>query len=96
VSGDGQSGPFGAMLAPPFIVKVTDSGGRDVSGVIVQFAATLGRVSPTTATTDSNGQASVTIVLPRTYPTTASYSASVGSLTPVTIHATTAIISHRR
>jgi len=76
------------MLATPFVVKVTDRNGRNVAGASVTFASTGGgAVTPTTAKTDSSGLPSTTITLPLSY-STASYTATVDSLAPVTTQGT--------
>lgn len=60
VSGANQNGTAGAPLPAPVVVKVTDAQGRDVSGQQVSFTVTggSGTVSPASAATDANGQAS--------------------------------------
>ena len=59
VTGNGQSGLIGQTLPTPLVVKVSSTSGSGVRGVQVTFAVTAGSatVSPTTATTDSSGQA---------------------------------------
>ncbi|MBF8248542.1 MAG: hypothetical protein HW374_1342, partial [Bacteroidetes bacterium] len=86
LSGDGQSGTAGRLLAQPFVVSVTDAFGNAVSGVNVQFAvATVPPGATLTATsvaTDSLGEARTTLrlgSLPGNYVTTA----TVSALTPV-------------
>lgn len=66
VSGNDQTGSPGATLAQPLVVKVSDADGVGVSGVSVDFftegtggAGVAGGLLTTTATTGSNGQASV-------------------------------------
>lgn len=89
VSGDGQSGRPTTNLGNPLVVQATDRLGNGVAGVAVEFrpAAGGGTVSPATATTDANGEAS----------TTATFGSSVGphtfiadssGLLPVTFKAT--------
>ncbi|MBD2772975.1 N,N-dimethylformamidase beta subunit family domain-containing protein [Iningainema tapete] len=65
VSGDNQTGTAGAALANPFVVRVQDSAGNPQSGVTVNFAVTSGggSVSPTSAVTGANGQASTVLTL---------------------------------
>jgi hypothetical protein len=67
VSGDGQSGLLGSRLPDPLVVKVTDAEGRLVAGTSVEFsfAAEIpgGVVTPQTATTDEQGQASAEVQL---------------------------------
>ena len=59
VSGDGQEGTVGAVLAEPFVVSVLDADGAAIAGAVVTFSVTAGggTLSATTATTDANGQA---------------------------------------
>jgi alpha-tubulin suppressor-like RCC1 family protein len=87
ISSDTVSGPFGAMLATPMTVKATDANGHAVSGAHVAFASTGGSVTPIGATTNANGEASTTIVLPIAYGV-ATYTATVNSLPPVSVHGT--------
>jgi large repetitive protein len=67
LSGDGQSGRVGEPLPKPVVVQVTDSKGRAVEGVDVNFAwisAGPGAdVVPGTATTDADGEADAQVVL---------------------------------
>lgn len=65
VSGNGQVGLVGSALSLPLVVKVTNSAGAPVAGVGVQFAVTAGAatVSPTTSSTDANGQAQANVTL---------------------------------
>src|SRR5579883_1860254 len=63
VSGDNQSGAIGNALPNPLVVQVLDSSGNPQSGVTVTFAVTSGggSVSPTSAVTGSNDQASTVL-----------------------------------
>ena len=65
VSGDGQQGPAGTVLAAPFVVSVLDEDGEAIAGVVVTFSVTTGggMLSSTTATTDANGRARSTLTL---------------------------------
>jgi hypothetical protein len=65
VSGNGQVGLIGQPLSLPLIVKVTGASGVAVKGATVTFAVTAGAatVSPSTATTDSLGQAKTQVTL---------------------------------
>ncbi len=65
VSGDNQSGTPGTRLPSPFVVKVTDSKGQGVSGKQVTFSVNAGdgRLSTTSAPTDSNGLAETYLAL---------------------------------
>ncbi|MBI4544536.1 MAG: Ig-like domain-containing protein [Gemmatimonadetes bacterium] len=59
LKGDGQSATVSAAVTDSLTVKVTDAFGNSVSGVTVAWAVSAGggAVSPTSATTDANGQA---------------------------------------
>jgi len=65
ISGNGQVGLVGTSLSLPLVVKVTGSGGAAIKGASVTFAVTSGAatLSPTTATTDSSGQAKTQVTL---------------------------------
>jgi len=65
VSGNGQVGLVGTSLSLPLIVKVTGTSGAPIKGATVTFAVTGGAatLSPTTATTDSSGQAKTQVTL---------------------------------
>jgi hypothetical protein len=66
VSGDNQSGTVGTTLTNPLVVKVTNNkNGKAVANIIVTFTVKSGggSVSPGSATTDSNGQASTKLTL---------------------------------
>ena len=60
VSGDGQTGQAGTRLGSALVVRVLDEGDNPVSGVAVSWtvASGGGSVSPTSATTGADGQAS--------------------------------------
>jgi uncharacterized protein (TIGR03437 family) len=65
VSGDLQNGAPGAVLAKPLVVLVQDVNGNPVAGRTASFAASPGaQVTPATAITGANGQASTTLRLP--------------------------------
>ena len=59
VSGDGQSGTVGTALAQPLVIKATDSKGKALRNLPVEFRVTSGdgSASPATATTNSQGLA---------------------------------------
>ena len=59
VSGDDQTGPVSTELTLPLVVSVKDGGGNPVPNVAVSWVigAGGGSVSPSTSTTDANGQA---------------------------------------
>jgi uncharacterized protein (TIGR03437 family) len=65
LSGDAQTGAPGAQLAQPLMVVVKDGSGNPVPGQTVTFAASPGaQVTPASAVTGANGQASVTLRMP--------------------------------
>ena len=90
VSGNGQAGTAGQVLATPFTVQVTDSGGNPVSGTTVTFAVTAGGGTLTAGTvaTNSSGLASTTLTLGTAGTNTVT--ATSGTLTgsPITFTAT--------
>ena len=59
LSGAGQGGKPGAVLAESLVVRAVTSAGKPVSGVTVMWATTTGSgtVSPSQSTTDSGGRA---------------------------------------
>ncbi|HET8650538.1 MAG TPA: Ig-like domain-containing protein, partial [Gemmatimonadales bacterium] len=65
LTGDKQTGIAGQALPAPLVVRVHDKSGSAVSGVSVSFAVAAGggSLSNSSATTDANGQASVTLTL---------------------------------
>ena len=65
ISGENQQDLPGAPLVNPFVVEVRDQFDNPFSGAQVTFAVTSGggRLSVTTATTDSNGRAESTLTL---------------------------------
>lgn len=60
VSGSGQTTPYGSAFASPLVVIVRDASGNPVSGAVVTFSGSGLNFASTTATTGSNGEASVT------------------------------------
>lgn len=66
VSGEGQTGPVGAPLAAPLVVRVADRHAAPVAGVPVRFALApdAGRVAPADAITDAAGEARTVWTLP--------------------------------
>jgi adhesin/invasin len=67
VSGAGQSGKAGAMLASPAVVRAVASDSIGVGGVTVIFAAPVGgAVGTGSAVTDATGSASTTLTLAKT------------------------------
>ena len=89
VSGDGQEGTVGAVLAEPFVVSVLDEDGAAIAGAVVSFSVTAGggTLSATTATTDANGQARSRLTLGSDAGTN-TVSATVEGLEPGTFTAT--------
>ena len=89
VSGDGQEGLAGAVLAEPFVVSVLDEDGAAIAGAVVTFAVTAGggTLSSTTSTTDANGRAATRLTLGSDAGTN-TVSATVEGLEPVTFTAT--------
>ena len=65
ISGGTQTGVVGGTLAQPIVVKVSDSKGRAIPGVAVNFRIDSGNgtLAPTVATTDASGQAQTTWTL---------------------------------
>ncbi|MFO7894634.1 MAG: Ig-like domain-containing protein [Longimicrobiales bacterium] len=63
VSGDGQTGTVGEALSQEVTVQVVDADDQPISGVDVTFETDNGSVSPATATTSAQGQASTTWTL---------------------------------
>ena len=88
VSGDEQEGTVGKLLAKPFVVSVLDQNGAAFAGAVVTFSVTAGggTLSPTTATTDANGQARSTLTL-GSDPGTNTVTATVEGLEPATFTA---------
>ncbi|MGI8988632.1 MAG: Ig-like domain-containing protein [Bryobacteraceae bacterium] len=65
VQGDGQSGAPGALLPRPLVVMLADGSGNPIAGMAVKFQASGGaQISPVSAATDANGQASALYRLP--------------------------------
>lgn len=62
VSGGGQSAKTQEALSQPFVVEVTDADGAPVADVSVNWSVTAGpgSISPSSSTTDAQGQASTT------------------------------------
>jgi len=63
VDGGDQTGPVGAELARPIVLRATDSRGQPATGARIAFllgaGAAGGRVEPDTALTDADGRAAV-------------------------------------
>ena len=90
VSGDNQSGAAGTTLPNALVVQVKDGASNPSSGVTVNFAVTSGggSVSPTSAVTDANGQASTVLKLGSTPSTTNIVTATASGIGSVTFSAT--------
>lgn len=71
VSGSGQTAVYGSAFANPLVVIVKDSSGNPVSGATVTFSGAGLKFSSNTATTGSNGEASVTATAVAAGPLTA-------------------------
>ena len=65
VSGDGQEGVAGAVLADPFVVEIRDEDGEPLRRITVTFTITAGRgaMSVVTSTTDSDGRVASVMTL---------------------------------
>jgi len=65
VSGTPQSGPIGATLPQPLVVRILDQGGLPVEGVLVTWQVTSGggSVTPSQSASDANGVASTSFRL---------------------------------
>jgi PKD repeat protein len=67
LTGDGQSGEVGTLLAAPVVVEVTDAEGQPVANATVTFALTSAgegaEIQPASATTDAAGHAEARVVL---------------------------------
>ncbi|MHB2034139.1 MAG: beta strand repeat-containing protein, partial [Gemmatimonadaceae bacterium] len=84
VSGAGQTGTVGSVLAQPLVVQAQTADGTAVPGVAVSFSApATGTVSPTSALTDSAGRAQTTMTLGTTAGAQ-SFGAVAGGLTGAT------------
>ena len=87
--GTGQTGQAGVALGTAFEVQVKDTFGNVNPGVTVTFAVVSGggSITPTTATTDSNGEASATATAGGTLGTQ-TFTATFTALTAVTFNVT--------
>ena len=65
VSGDGQEGVAGTVLADPFVVELRDENGKPLRRITVTFTITAGRgaMSVVTSRTDSDGQVASVMTL---------------------------------
>ena len=89
ISGDGQAGAPGSVLAEPLGVAVRDENGVVYAGVPVTFSFTAGggTLSVETAATDSSGRAATTLTL-GSKPGTNTVEVTVAGLEPLTFTAT--------
>lgn len=89
VSGNGQTGAVSTTLPAALVVRLLEDGGAPVSGATVLFSAsgTNGTVTPTSATTNANGEASTSWRL-GTLAGTQTASASASGTGPVSFTAT--------
>ena len=90
VSGDSQTDRTNQHLTNPLIVKVLDQDSAALSGVTVNFSvsSTSGVLSPTSATTDADGQASTALQLGGTASTYTVTASAAGIAQRVTFTAT--------
>lgn len=63
VAGDSQTGTVGERLAGPLVVQVLTPRDLPAQGRLVAFTSSAGEVSPDTATTNDDGEASAQLVL---------------------------------
>lgn len=90
VSGDNQTGTAGSSLSSPLVVQVTNITGNPQAGATINFAVPNGggSVSPISAVTDTNGQASTVLTLGTTVGLTNVVSATAFNIGSVTFNAT--------
>lgn len=91
MSGDNQTTTPNTAIAAPLVVEVLDQNNAVLPSQAITWAIAsgTGTLSATSSTTDSNGQASV-IFTPDANVGTASITATVGTLNPVTFTVTVA------
>jgi Domain of unknown function (DUF4082) len=93
ISGDNQTSTVGTSLPNPLVVQVKNISGTPQSGVTVNFAVSSGggSVSPVSAITDANGQASTILTLGAVFGSSQSVtntvSATAGGVGSVTFFA---------
>ncbi|MBI1967609.1 MAG: Ig-like domain-containing protein [Gemmatimonadetes bacterium] len=89
ISGDAQTGGFGATLPQPLVVVVIGSDGNPFAGATVAWTVTSGVASlnPTTSQSDLNGRAQTTVTLGTTTGTV-TITATVAGITPLRFTAT--------
>lgn len=91
MSGDNQTTAPSTTIANPLIVQVNDQNGTALAGQVVTWAVTngAGTLTNQTSTSDANGQASASYT-PDATVGTATITATVGTLSPVTFTITVA------
>jgi hypothetical protein len=92
MAGDGQFAPVGTPLPQPLSVRLLDRFGNSVSGAVVRWQVSAGRLSHTSVTTAPDGSASVVWTLGATVGTqtaTATFQGATGS--PVKFTATASV-----
>ena len=92
MAGDGQFAPVGTPLPQPLSVRLLDKFGNSVSGAVVRWQVSAGRLSHQSVTTASDGSASVVWTLGPTVGTqtaTATFQGATGS--PVRFSATASV-----
>lgn len=82
VSGDNQTTTAGSALPQPLVVHVMDQVGSPIAGTSVNFTAPSGSFTGNPATTDANGNASVTYTA-GTSPGTITITATAGSVSAI-------------
>ena len=80
ISGDNQSATVNTPFDQPLVVRIIDGQQRPVQGAVIAFSANGDVQVASSATTDSNGQASVSVRAGNT-PNVYSVSASIGGFT---------------
>ena len=89
VSGDGQGTiEAGTKLGQPLTVRVTDSQGQRLSGVVVTWTTASGSLSPSTSSTNADGVATADWTV-GTLVGTETATATVTGLQPITFTAIT-------
>jgi len=93
ISGDGQSGAAGTVLASALVVQVNSAAGSGIAGVEVNFAVTAGSatLSTQTAVTNSSGQVQVSVTLGTT-PGAVGVTASVTGVSPAVVFGATSTV----
>jgi hypothetical protein len=79
VSGDDQGGTVGQAQSAPMVVMAKDAAGAPLANVSISWTTTAGTLSAASATTSTDGKASVTLTHPAA-PQKATITATAGSL----------------